>query len=115
MAYIDSTSFGSITINSKLYGNDIKVLASGKILNRLGPKGSHRICIEEFNEILGETKRPKTIIIGTGQGGVAKLESGVKAELEKQNIKVIEAPTQEAIKIFNKTKEPRASLFHLTC
>lgn len=118
---IDSTAFGEITVEGKKYEEDIKILPSGKILKRFGPKGSHDICLEEFSEILKEgeqkekTKKPKTIIIGTGQSGVAELEPKAKFELEKKGIKVIEAPTSKAIKIFNETKDPKAGLFHITC
>ena len=113
MTKINSISFGSITIDDKTYEYDIKILSSGKVIKRIWPKSDHLICLEEFSEILKE--KPKTIIIGIGQSGVAELEPGVKAELEKQNIKVIEARTPQAAKIFNITKDPKAGLFHLTC
>ena len=113
MIHINSTSFGSITIDNKTYSQDVKILPSGKILERWGPRGSHAICLEEFAEIIKE--KPEVIVIGTGTSGVAELELEARSELEKNNIKIVEDITPRAIKIFNKAREPKAGLFHLTC
>lgn len=115
MTHIDKTEFGGITIDGKTYNEDVKILPSGKILKRWGPKDSHALCAEEFNEILKEKEKPEVIVIGTGTSGLAKLEPEARAEIKKHNIKIIEARTPEAIKIFNEIKKRKAGLFHLTC
>ncbi|UZE94198.1 MAG: hypothetical protein IB618_01325 [Candidatus Pacearchaeota archaeon] len=113
MAYIDSTSFGNITIDGKTYGDDVIILADDRIKKRGLQKGTHIVCIEEIEPLFKEN--PKVIVIGTGQSGVAEIEPEVMNRAREQNIEVIEAPTPIAIKKFNKIKEKKAGLFHLTC
>jgi len=113
MAIINSTKFGNIVVDNKNYDKDIKILPSGKILNRWGPKGSHLICLEELNEILDD--KPDVIVIGTGQEKIAKLEPDAKKKIQEKNIKLIIEPTPQAIISFNDLNEKKAGLFHLTC
>jgi hypothetical protein len=113
MVKIDKTEFGKIIIDGRAYDYDVKILPSGKILQRFGPKGSHEICLEEFAEIMKE--KPKIIVIGTGQSGVAELEADAKKEIESKGIKLIIEPTPKAIKSFNEAAARKAGLFHLTC
>jgi len=113
MVYINSTVFGSITIDNQTYGDDIIILADGTIEKRGLQKGTYIICLEEVN-ILFESK-PKIIVIGTGQSGVAEIEPKVVEKAKKLGIKIIEAPTLIAIKKFNSIKEKKAGLFHLAC
>lgn len=115
MTHIDSTEFGSITVDGKKYEHDIKILIDGRILRRWGPKGSHEICLEEFKEILEEKPQPEVIVIGNGQSGVAKVEEKAIEEIKNRNIKLIIDKTPNAIKIFNKIKEKKAGIFHVTC
>ncbi len=115
MTHIDSTVFESITIDGKTYRDDIIILTDGTVKKRGLQKGTHIVCLEEIESLFKEKPKPKTIIIGTGQSGAAKVESEVIEKAKKQNIQFISAPTPEAIKIFNKTKDPKAGLFHLTC
>lgn len=113
MAIINSTKFGNIVVNNKNYNKDIKILPSGEVLNRWGPKGSHLICLEELNEILNQ--EPSVIVIGTGQEKLVELETDAKKQIQEKNIKLIIESTPKAIISFNKLNEKKAGLFHLTC
>lgn len=113
MTHIDKSEFGRITIDGKTYSEDVKILPEGKILKRWGPKDSHAICLEEFTEMLKE--KPEVIVIGTGTSGLAELETEARTEIEKHKIKIIEAKTPKAADSFNKIKQRKAGLFHLTC
>jgi hypothetical protein len=113
---IDYTAFGEIGVDGKVYKHDIKILPSGKIIKRVKLKGSHVVCLEEFKEILAE--KPKAIVVGNGQDGVAEVEEVVANELKKMNIELIVQPTPKAIETFNKLKSKRekvGGIFHVTC
>ena len=113
MIIINSTSFGKITIDDKTYNEDVKILPLGKVLKRWGPKGSHVICPEEFDEILKE--KPSAIVVGTGYHEIAKLEPEAKKQIETKGIKLIVESTPKAIISFNNLNRKKAGLFHLTC
>ena len=113
MTIINSVKFGSISIDSKTYNEDVKILPSGKVLKRWGPKGSHVICLEEFDEILKE--KPTAIVIGIGQHEVAKLEPDAKKQIQTKGIKLIIESTPKAVASFNNLNRRKAGLFHLTC
>ncbi len=113
MVHIDSTSFGSITIDGKTYGDDVIILTDGTVKKRGLQKGTHIVCLEETEPLF--KGKPKVIVIGTGQSGVAEIEPEVTEKARDLGIKIIEAPTPIAIKKFNGIKEKKAGLFHLTC
>jgi len=113
MPHIDKTEFGIIVVDGKTYEHDIKILPDGKILRRWGPRGSHEICLEEFDEILSQN--PEVIVVGNGQSGVARVEEKAVEEIEGKSIKLIIEETPKAIKTFNEIKNKKAGLFHVTC
>ncbi len=113
MPYINSTKFGEIVVDGKKYNHDIKILVDGKIVKRYGPRGSHEICLEEFDEILKDP--PEVIVVGNGQNGVAKIEEKAIEKIKSKGIKLIVEETPKAIITFNKLKNKKAGIFHLTC
>jgi len=119
---IEEYRFGSITIDGKTYNYDVEVRWDGEVL------------LWEFRERhlinAGEVKRaidqnPETIIIGTGESGLAEVTEKAKKEIESKGIELIIDVTEEAIKTFNilleeseeeEGKQKRViGLFHLTC
>ena len=113
MTHIDSTAFGEIVVDGKVYNHDIKILPSGKVVERIKIKGSHLICLEEFKAILDE--KPEVIVIGNGQDGIAEVENDAKQQIAARKIKLIIEPTPKAIQTFNKLKNKKAGIFHVTC
>jgi hypothetical protein len=116
---IDSTSFGSITIEGKKYPHDVYISTVGQISKRkkkLSKKlygTSHRISEEEINHILEENV--EGIVIGTGQYGRADLSDPASALMKSRGIEVLLQPTPQAIKIWNKREGMIIGLFHVTC
>ncbi|MEM2784953.1 MAG: MTH938/NDUFAF3 family protein [Candidatus Pacearchaeota archaeon] len=113
MVHIDFYSFGKIIIDGKTYERDVLVLPDGKIIQRTMPKGTHVICFSELASILKD--KPQVIVIGTGKESCAQLEKGVEEKIKKEKIKLLVQITDHAIKTFNKCKEKKAALLHLTC
>ena len=113
MTIINSVKFGNMTIDNKTYNEDVKILPSGKVLKRWGPKGSHVICLEEFDKILKE--KPSVIVVGIGYHEIAKLEPEAKKQIETKGIKLIVKQTPKAVINFNNLNRSKGGLFHLTC
>jgi len=118
---IDSTEFGSITVNGTLYSNDILIQLSGEVVKRkkkLSKKHygtSHIISLEEADFVY--EKGCDTLVLGTGQYGNVKLSPEAAEFFEYHGCRVLQMPTPDAIEAYNKTRgKIRAiGLFHVTC
>lgn len=108
---INSTSFGSITVDNKTYNHDIWIFTDKTIQKR---DRNHEFTLEEFNIITKDA--PEVLIIGTGQYGVVKINEEVIKAAKEKNIQLIYDKTPIIIKEFNKIKDKRiAAVFHTTC
>mgnify|MGYP006307301935 CR=1 FL=1 len=116
---INSTSFGSITIDGKKYEKDQIIELSGNVRKRkkkLSKKvygTSHTISEEEAEAIFEEGV--EIIIIGTGQYGRAELSDQATFFFESKDCEVILHPTPEAIKTWNDSEGKIIGMFHVTC
>ena len=118
LARIDSTEFGKITVDGKIYSQDIIITGNGKVIARPSDAeakyGTHHIIV------LGEIKlmlmdNPRVIVIGTGQYGACRFEKGVEDVIKEANIKLLIERTPKAVHLFNNVNDRKAGLFHLTC
>ena len=116
---IDSTEFGSITIDGKRYEFDVIVRMSGEIAKRkkkLSKKyygTSHMISKDEAKFVF--EKGCEQLILGTGQYGNVKLSQEAAEYLDKKHCEVVAQPTPKAIDSFNRSGKDRIGLFHVTC
>ncbi len=112
---IEKVGFGWIIIDGKKYEQDVLILATGEILNRYEnfSGNNHEFSIEEAKKLLNP--KPEVIIIGTGQSGFLKVKEETIEFLKSIKVRLIALPTPKAIEIFNKLKEIKAAIFHLTC
>ncbi|MGB4253542.1 MAG: MTH938/NDUFAF3 family protein [Minisyncoccales bacterium] len=120
MPYINSTEFGSITIDNKEYGQ-VLIIGNSIIerdhskLNKLFGT-SHKIGRWEVEKLL--EGNPDFILIGTGQSGVMKVGKEVLNKLNKSGAKIIVDITPKIVEDYNqKTKEGKRvnALIHTTC
>jgi hypothetical protein len=118
---IDSTEFGSITINGTTYTHDILIRLSGEVVKRkkkLSKKyyGTSHIISQEEAEFIYE-KGCDTLVVGAGQYGNVKLSPEASEFFGKHGCRVILSPTPAAIETYNKTrgKAKAIGLFHVTC
>jgi hypothetical protein len=133
---IEEYHFGSITIDGKTYNHDVEVRWTGEVL-KWWRRESHLIDVEDVKRAIEQS--PDTIIIGTGESGVARVTEEAKKEIKSRGIELIIDMTEQATKTFNiiceRSKDynpPTASshlrwdpeegeqnkvigLFHLTC
>jgi hypothetical protein len=119
---IEEYKFGLITINGKTYNYDVEVRWTGEIL-KWWRKESHLIDLEDVQRAIEQN--PDTIIIGTGESGMAKVTERLKQEVKAKGIELIIDQTEQATKTFNiifeESQEEEGiqrkviGLFHLTC
>jgi hypothetical protein len=118
---IDSTEFGSITINGTTYAHDILIRLSGEVTKRkkkLSKKyyGTSHIISREEAEFIYE-KGCDTLVLGAGQYGNVTLSAEAAEFFRQHDCQVILLPTPDAIKTYNTTssKARTIGLFHVTC
>ena len=116
---IDSTQFGSITINGSKIEHDVLIYLSGKVKKRKKKRSkavfgtSHTISLAEAEYIF--ENGAEQLIIGSGQYGMVNLSTEASAYFKEKNVRVELSPTPEAIHRWNQAEGPTAGLFHVTC
>jgi len=119
---IEEYKFGSITIDGKNYHNDIEVRWTDEVLDWSRDE-SQIIDVGDIERALAEN--PQTIVIGTGESGVAQVTEEARREIKSRGIELIIDRTEASAKTFNIRKEDSLEeegeqekvigLFHLTC
>lgn len=115
MVSIDSTEFGSITVDGKTYEHDVIIDYTGKI-EKGWLQTRHLIDRKEFEEFL--KKDPDVILIGNGQYGECEVSDEFVSLAESKGIEVIIKDTKDAIKKFNELVEAGkrvVAYMHVTC
>jgi len=90
--------FGSITIDGKTYNHDVEVRWTGEVLP-WWRKESHVIDLADVKRAIGQN--PDTIIISTGESGLARVAEEAKKFILERGIKLIIDKTEEAARTFN--------------
>ena len=110
---VDSTNFGSITVDGKRYPHDVWIFADGSIRRR---DQDHEFILDEL-DLLSEGK-PEVVVVGTGQSDCVRIDEEAAGEAGKQEIKVISDITPNALKRYNEAANAGrrvAGAFHVTC
>lgn len=112
---ITEFSFGRIIVGGQIYRNDIKIV-EGKLVPDWWRQSGHAVEIDDVQDILDS--ETEILVIGKGQPGYMKITDALRGHLEKNNIQLIDEPTQEAIQTFNrlcKAGVPVSGGFHVGC
>jgi len=112
---ITEFSFGRIEVEGQIFNNDIKIV-EGKLVPNWWRRSGHSVEIDDVQDILDSDS--EILVIGRGQPGYMKITDDLRGLLEKNKIKLIEEPTREAIRTFNrlhKKDEPVSGGFHVGC
>jgi hypothetical protein len=116
---VNSTEFGSITIDGETYHHDILVRLSGKIKKRKKKLSkrkfgtSHIMSLEEAEFV--HEKGSELLILGTGQNDSVRLSPEAAAFFARKGCRVLAEATPNAVETFNHAKGQRIGLFHVTC
>lgn len=116
---IDSTQFGSISIDGSAIEHDVLIRLSGEIKKRKKKLSkavygtSHIISLEEAEYIF--EKGAERLIVGSGQDGNVTLSEEAAEYFRKKAVRIDLSPTPDAIHQWNKAKGATIGLFHVTC
>jgi hypothetical protein len=116
---IERTTFGTITIDGKIYEHDVIVRLSGEVERRkkkLSKKyyGTSHVLSKEEAKFVFENGCQQ-LILGTGQMGNVHLSPEAEAYFAKKGCTVLLQPTPRAIHTFNNSHAKKIGLFHVTC
>ena len=115
----DATEFGAITIDAKTYEHDVIIRLSGKVEKRRkrlskGKYGTSHIVSKEEAKFVFEDGCD-LLIIGAGHDGNVRLSPEASAYFDKKRCRVVVQPTPEAIVSFNRSRDKKIALVHVTC
>jgi hypothetical protein len=110
-------SFGSIQIEGVTYEHDV-VIDRGEIRKR--KKKPSKKFRDEYGHtpLSAEEEIPwecRRLIIGTGAYGSLPVMTEVKREAEERKIELTAIPTEQAIKLLQKSREYTNAILHVTC
>src|SRR5215471_21532726 len=103
---IGGTTFGTITIDGKIYEHDVIIRLSGEVVKRkkkLSKKyyGTSHVLSKDEAKFVFE-RGCEQLILGSGQMGNVHLSPEAEAYFAKKGCKVLLQPTPEAIGVFNR-------------
>ena len=114
MVIINSTKFGSITIDGKTYHEDVIITWDGEV-KEIHLAVRHLFGLPEFNQI---TSKIDLLIVGTGGSDLCKISDELREVCRERGIELIEMISREAIKKFNEAfnqGKKVAAFIHVTC
>jgi hypothetical protein len=112
---IDSTSFGSITINGKKFSHDVIVNSKGEV-KESSLQTRHLVNEKEFFDFMKE--KPEIIVIGNGQYGACEVSEDFIKLAKEKGIELIVENTPHALQKFNelvKKGKKVIAYMHVTC
>ncbi|UCF87876.1 MAG: Mth938-like domain-containing protein [bacterium] len=112
---IESFHFGSITIDSVIYGSDVIILPP-RVLSSWWRREGHKLAVDDLVEVIAH--RPDVLLVGCGVSNMMKVPESTIRDLESNGIRVEIYSTPEAIERFRDLEEKGekvAAALHLTC
>jgi hypothetical protein len=118
---IESTQFGSITINGQVFEHDVLITAKGQVKKRKKKLSkqqygtSHIISLAEAKYVYEQSAHIQQLIIGSGQMDNVRLSEEAESYFTQHHCQVELQPTPRAIRTWNDAQEATTALFHVTC
>jgi hypothetical protein len=116
---INSTEFGSITIQGEPFEYDVLIRLDGSVekrkkkLSKAVYGTSHVISLDEAKYVY--EKGAERLVLGTGQTGLVELSDEAATYFKEMKCKIEPLPTPDAIRLWNKSEGKIIGLFHVTC
>jgi len=111
---IDSYQFGSIVIDGRTYRSDL-LIWPGRLKADWWRAEGHLLQLPDVLEALEAA--PQVLVVGTGAYDRMRIDPGLTAYLQEQDIDLLALPTPEACRRLNELAGQRrlAAALHLTC
>ncbi|MBN2579914.1 MAG: ROK family protein [Pirellulales bacterium] len=111
--------FGEITVARKSYTHDVYIPVSGKVKKRRVPQDAeaagskHVVGAAELEKVC--KGGPEVLFVAAGKSGLVELTDEARRYLAHRSIRLEIHPAAKAIEGYNKSKQRKALLAHLTC
>ncbi len=112
---IEDYRFGRIRIEGREYTSDV-IVTPEAVRDGWWRREGHRLHAEDLDAVLAA--RPQAVVVGTGYYGRMAVPEATRRLLEARGIRVVLAPTGEAVARFNAMQREYARVvaaLHLTC
>jgi hypothetical protein len=113
---IQSTTFGSMTIDGRTYHSDLIIFPDGRVQDNWWRRRGHVLAVDDILT-LADTS-PEVIVAGTGTSGRMRPDPGLQPFLEARGIALIAEVNSRAVEIYNQKIAANIKVggcFHLTC
>jgi hypothetical protein len=116
---IDSTEFGSITIDGTAFDHDVVIRLSGNVkkrkkkLSKAVHGTSHVVSLDEAKHVY--KKGAERLVLGSGQHGCVELSDQAADYFRSKGCRVAISPTGDAVRAWNEAEGAVIGLFHVTC
>ncbi len=110
---------GVVRVGGRTFDRDVYVFASGKVRKRKrrhydpATASAHRVGPREIERLCAGG--PEVVFVAAGQGGQVELSDEATRFLERRAIDLTSLPTAEAVEAFNRCKQRKAALIHVSC
>ena len=111
---IEHYRFGAITVDGQRHTRDLIILPE-HIVAGWWRKEGHALHPDDLTAVFEVA--PEVLVVGTGAYGMMRVTEETRRALETAGIRLIAAPTAEAVKTYNELREETrvAAALHLTC
>ena len=111
---IEHYRFGAITVDGQRHTRDLIILPE-HIVAGWWRKEGHALHPDDLTAVFEAA--PEVLVVGTGAYGMMRVTEETRRALETSGIRLIAAPTAEAVKTYNELREETrvAAALHLTC
>jgi len=111
---IEHYRFGAIIVDGQCYTQDLIILPDRIIAGWWRQEG-HALYPGDLTAVFEAA--PEVLVVGTGAYGMMRVTEETHRALEAAGIRLIAAPTAEAVKTYNELRKKThvAAAFHLTC
>src|SRR5262249_47735403 len=119
--HIDSTAFGSITIEGAVFEHDVVIAPDGAVtkrkkkLSKAVYGSSHTISLGEIEDVLDRGRDADELIVGSGQYDNVRLSPEAAAYVGERACRWPLRPTPEAIGAGTRAQGNAIGFFHIPC
>ncbi len=112
---IEHYRFGAITVDGQRHTRDLIILPDERIVAGWWRKEGHALHPGDLTAVFEAA--PEVLVVGTGAYGMMRVTEKTRRALATAGIRLIAAPTAEAVKTYNELREETrvAAALHLTC
>jgi hypothetical protein len=113
---IQSTAFGTMTIDGQTYHSDLIILPDGTVRDNWWRRRGHVLAVDDLLVLVDA--QPQLIVAGTGSSGRMRPGPDLRPFLLERGIELIAEVNSRAVEIYNRRTRADSRVggcFHLTC